>query len=367
MVDRYRNNTLHLIILPTEDCNFRCVYCYELFKHKKMSPTIRKRVKLFVERRAPELKSLHVSWFGGEPLEAIDVIEELSHSFQQHSLNFSASITTNGYNLVPSVARLILDLHIDHFQITLDGPPQEHNKRRKHLTGRGTFERIFQNLLDLKALSDPYMVLIRVNVDRENMRFMPEFVDFLAKNFSDDHRFSICFRAISRWGGPNDSTLPICSDKDRHLISLHELAANKGLRVNLFYYLLQPGGYVCYAAWPYSLVIRADGRINKCTVSLEDEINQVGRILPNGDLILDGEKFSLWTTSDESQDKVCQKCFLRPVCQGSSCPLRRIRSGERPCPPEKPSIRRVLSILSVEAMNYKNYKRKEVIHNVVVR
>jgi uncharacterized protein len=31
---------LHLILMPTEACNFRCVYCYETFALKEMKPDV---------------------------------------------------------------------------------------------------------------------------------------------------------------------------------------------------------------------------------------------------------------------------------------------------------------------------------------
>ena len=44
---------------------------------------------------------------------------------------------------------------------------------------------------------------------------------------------------------------------------------------------------VCYASRANSFVIRADGRVNKCTISLESPKNQVGRLEPDGGLTLD--------------------------------------------------------------------------------
>ncbi|HEY6572205.1 MAG TPA: hypothetical protein VI198_02705, partial [Candidatus Eisenbacteria bacterium] len=49
---------LHLILLPTEACNFRCVYCYEAFRLKRMEPSVVAGVKRLLERRAPTLHRL---------------------------------------------------------------------------------------------------------------------------------------------------------------------------------------------------------------------------------------------------------------------------------------------------------------------
>lgn len=68
---------LELIIMPTEACNFRCVYCYQEFKAKSMAPRVVAGVMNLLTRRAPELDYLHLSWFGGEPLLAKHLIEKI--------------------------------------------------------------------------------------------------------------------------------------------------------------------------------------------------------------------------------------------------------------------------------------------------
>jgi uncharacterized protein len=72
--DRY----LKLTILPTEKCNFRCEYCYEDFTHGRMSPSTITGIKNSMEMRAPTLSVLEISWFGGEPLLASDIVINIS-------------------------------------------------------------------------------------------------------------------------------------------------------------------------------------------------------------------------------------------------------------------------------------------------
>ena len=69
---------LMLTIMPTEDCSFRCVYCYEDHKKGKMSKTVQNSIIKFVQKNIRYYTELNVGWFGGEPLDALDVIENLS-------------------------------------------------------------------------------------------------------------------------------------------------------------------------------------------------------------------------------------------------------------------------------------------------
>lgn len=44
------NQTLELIMMPNEDCNFRCVYCYEDFVKSEMKETVQKGILKYLEK-----------------------------------------------------------------------------------------------------------------------------------------------------------------------------------------------------------------------------------------------------------------------------------------------------------------------------
>src|SRR6266851_4736219 len=77
--DSFDPGQLSLILLPTERCNFRCTYCYEKFKQGGMRNEVVQGVKSLLSRRIPTLHTLNISWFGGEPLLSLPIIEDLSH------------------------------------------------------------------------------------------------------------------------------------------------------------------------------------------------------------------------------------------------------------------------------------------------
>ena len=65
-------------MLPTEQCNFRCTYCYEKFIGKFFSKENINSIKMLISKRASELKQLRIGWFGGEPLLAKKIVYEIS-------------------------------------------------------------------------------------------------------------------------------------------------------------------------------------------------------------------------------------------------------------------------------------------------
>lgn len=337
----YRSDVLELILMPSEDCNFRCVYCYEDFQRGTMLPEVRRGVKNLIESRADQLRHLNVRWFGGEPLYGFEAIEDLApfarDVAEEHGVRYASSMTTNGYLLTPDVADRLLAWDIRRFQITLDGAPEDHDAKRVGRDGSGTFRRIHENLRALRHRDDEFTVRIRSNFDRENVDSYDEFLAILEEDFAGDDRFEVSFHGVGKWGGPNDADLDTCGVEEKREVQsrLKDSARESGL--NVARDLTLRGGlgrHVCYAARPYNFLIGADGKVMKCTVALDKkDHNVVGRLTPEGELDLDHEKMALWTAPNWQTDEGCRKCQVVPICQGNHCPLVRIEKGNRPCTP----------------------------------
>ncbi len=168
LVFALRNDVLHLILLPTEQCNFRCVYCYEDFSIGRMSFTTIQGVKRFIDRRMKDLRLLHVSWFGGEPLLARPVIEEISSHIlksaaERDGLDYGGDITTNGYLLNSSTVQRLSGLGISFYQISLDGPEFLHDRTRVRRNGKGSFRQIWKNLIAIRDSKININVVLRIH------------------------------------------------------------------------------------------------------------------------------------------------------------------------------------------------------------
>lgn len=358
-LNRYKDDYLHLIIMPTEQCNFRCVYCYESFIRGQMSEGIKEGVKRYVSSQKG-LKQLIVAWFGGEPLLASKVVIDLSNFFHRYVTNngieYHGSATTNGYFLTPEIAQQIIPAGIRDFQITLDGVEEEHDQRRILQHGGKTFHTIMKNLRYLKSTDLDFEVMIRHNFDVSNADKLQEFIAMLQHEFGNDPRFSIFFFPIAQLGGSNDPNLAICEGKtlNEAAITGKRLAVAAGLRNALQIEHMQPNGNVCYAANPRAFVIGSDGSLYKCTVELDyHDRNIVGYLREDGHMDLDWRKMALWTEShgmDAEEHKPCYSCFFSPACAGASCPKEWMDCNEPPCPTEKVTIRKLLPVLYQQAM-----------------
>lgn len=304
------HDALHLIVMPTEQCNLRCTYCYEDFSRGRMPPPVIRGLKRFLDRRAPELRRLVLGWFGGEPLLAADIVAEVQRHVQalarRHpGLATSASMTTNAVLLSRRRFEQLLDLGVREYQITLDGPRDIHDRKRVRRGGQGTFDRIWSNLVAASAIDQDFTILARVHVGPDNEAVLPSFIDEFRAAFGGDRRFRLFLRPLSRLGGPQDAALPVFASAAGQETTDKLRQHARGLELPQ----CEPAAHpVCYAANPDSFVIRSDGYLAKCTVAFRDPGNCVGWLREDGRVELDPRKMAVWMRGlwlGDKQDLAC--------------------------------------------------------------
>jgi uncharacterized protein len=346
----YRTDVLQLILLASEDCNFRCTYCYEDFARGTMKPAVRAGVKKLVEKRIKTLRQLDISWFGGEPLYGFAAIEELAPFFakicEENGVKYRSNMTTNAYLLTPEVAEKLLAWQVTRYQITIDGRPEDHDCSRPTRDGQGTFWPIIENLKALSRRPEDFEVTLRVNFDKKNHPHMTEFMDIIKREIGDDPRFQMRFHGVGRWGGENDGQLDVCTSDEAAQIrfDLRKEARKRGIGVGRGLKDISGfGGDVCYAARPFNFIVGASGKVMKCTVALDkDDSNVLGRLTEQGNLEIDRDKLALWTEPAFESDTKCKKCVVLPACQGLHCPLIRMEEHRSPCSPVRLNLKQAL-------------------------
>jgi uncharacterized protein len=347
---QFRTDVFELILLPSEDCNFRCVYCSQEFKRGSMAPAVRRGVINLVKSKISTIKSLKIRWFGGEPLLGYDAIEEIAPALKsmadEAEVTITSGITTNGFLLTEERAKAMLQSGIRDYQITIDGAGELHDRHRPLKEGGSTYEYIVNNLVRMKNFVEPFNVGIRVNFDKTNVACMEPLFDSLARRLECDQRFRLDFYPVGKWGGAQDDQLEVCGQRDiiNSKATLADEARKRGLKTESLAVGLDPfGDMVCYAARPFNFVVGADGKLMKCTVVLDTlESNIVGHLMESGQMKLKDAVLAPWIRPYFRSDASCSKCFFTPVCQGASCPLPRITGGDRPCPPHKKLIQQTL-------------------------
>ncbi|MFC9498436.1 radical SAM protein [Streptomyces sp. NPDC056982] len=328
LTEALTDKSLHLILLPTEQCNFRCTYCYEDFEIGRMGRETVLGVKHLLSRRLPTLERLNISWFGGEPLLAKGLVEEISthivEAAENSDLQYLADMTTNGYLLDIPSAEQLCSLGVRLYQISLDGPSEMHDRTRVRANGKGSFDRIWSNLVALRDSDLPVSVLLRIHLSPENLPSMPDFLARIRDTFLSDSRFTVHLKPVERMGGPNDKNMEILGSDVRTKV-LPELRAILQERDGVSKEF--PGAEVCYASRPNSLVIRANGSISKCTVGLSDPANLIGRLAADGTLHIDNARLGPWVRGWVNRDWSSVRCPYVGLPRSGQQQLLQIGSG----------------------------------------
>lgn len=322
-----------LTICPTMGCNFDCPYCYEDHTAGRMSASVQDDVVALAGRMldASGAKDMSVTWFGGEPLLAPDIIESLSGRLmalvEERGGTYSADIVTNGYLLTQEVVDMLDRCKVSKAQITIDGLGPTHDATR-HLVGGGpTFERITSNLRELKT---PFVVNVRNNVHEGN-KAERDGVRELVESIAEVSGNTLLYYAA-----------PIMdSDTARRREEQVSLLCNGGVdevRLCKSVENLQPGlGHFCDTQSMWSVGIDERGNLQKCWEAVDKPKLSFGAAHdwdPADPLKTANNPDNLTmflNTPCPVSDEECRECVLLPQCAGG-CPYRRL-CGKRQCAP----------------------------------
>jgi len=131
---RSENNHINITIAPTMDCNYACHYCFEKCKKSYMDSGTSNTIAKYINKHLKS-KSLHITWFGGEPLLALNEMQEIYFQIDRESLrSYSSNIITNGFLLDKDAVRVLEKIAVGRIQITLDGTKEYHNKIHQQLS-----------------------------------------------------------------------------------------------------------------------------------------------------------------------------------------------------------------------------------------
>lgn len=314
------NQALVLTVMPTEGCNFRCPYCYENHDPISMEPYIIEKIKKYIHEQAPRFKYVSVGWFGGEPTLFPEIVCDIASETQAVctalNIRYKSFMTTNGYLLTEELFKKFYKLGITSYQITLDG--WSHDKTRPLASGKGTLDIILKNLRNISMLPKnqySFRIVIRHNVLSGDQDF--SWYDYLSEMFGRDERFSVLVGAVGDWGGASVKELNLVTSSEADSLILKHIQYIKGLgmqcedeRQGLF-------SKICYASYPNSLVFRANGKIGKCTVALDDPQNIIGVVDRKEGVVVNEKANALWWQSNLKPE--CYQCKDVLHCFNMQC------------------------------------------------
>jgi len=322
--DRLEGTILTLTVAPTLACNFNCDYCFESRSGIRMTEETQDALIAFSDRYLYRANALRLCWFGGEPTLCFSMIESLQNRFNELAVKhrikqFPATIITNGFLMDGAMAQRLQQLGITHAQVTLDGPEVVHDRRRKLRNGRGTFQRIIDNLCAAAGVLD---LTVRINIDKDNVDSAAEVVELLQQRDILD-KVRITFAQITSSGSVCSDIIERCHDSEEFagiLTRLYSRLLTTGLKQVNF-----PGpssGAVCGAIADGYFVVSPTGHLFKCWEDLSvDAHKSIGSIFTTEQTELQKQNLERYQAWQPLAFTECRDCRILPICMGG-CPAR---------------------------------------------
>ncbi|HUW19847.1 MAG TPA: radical SAM protein [Sedimentisphaerales bacterium] len=323
-----KDSRIGLTIAPTMDCNLACPYCYA-YKQADSHMNFRTRdgVIAFVEKLIQFNKAefLSVSWVGGEPLVAFDVMKELIDAFldicESNDCSYSHYLTTNGILLDQEIIRDLTEgpVPLSRIQITLDGPRDIHDAKRKFKTGEGTYDCIIKKL---ELLRGKCHVDVRINVDNkltcdQAAEVINELHSRNMVGFFQEKRMGYYLAPIAASTAKCASQGPVCFNR-AEFAEFAKAVYKKAGHGFMLAGFPQTKPLYCGMLSRNSYAIDSEGRLTKCWEAMGNPDRCIGHI--SEPVNLNSKVLREWLLHDPLTDNNrCIKCRYLPICMGG-CP-----------------------------------------------
>ncbi|MDR2683884.1 MAG: SPASM domain-containing protein [Prevotellaceae bacterium] len=321
---RNSENVMNLTIAPTMDCCFSCFYCFEQGNHRKTYITeevMNALIKNIKKRK--NLKTIHLTWFGGEPLMAIDKMQEFYRKFRPtFKGKFSSNIITTAFHIDERVIEILKEIEVADMQITLDGTEKTHNSIKFTDGCDNAFQKIISNI-DLLVEKFPELhIVIRVNTTKKNAAEYLELNDFIINRYQGKTVYISPSIVVNR---TNDETMcDLFNHGEFSKFSLDLWQNNRIVTAWLMYNMTFPE---CAIRNKNAIAIDPEGYIYQCWEAIGNKKQAVGKLDKKGNFTDINQKVlnrNLYG-ADPLADKQCQKCSYLPLC-GGGCPFQRIEN-----------------------------------------
>ncbi len=303
------SNNFELFINPTLDCNLRCWYCYEShLKRSIVSDVTLKSIMCFIKNKveSPELKEITISFFGGEPLLGFNkviwpIIEFTQKVCTENKKKLYFFFTTNGTLLTRKIVDQLYATGLYcSFQVPFDGNEEYHNKTKVFANGKGTFDKIINNVM--YALSRGFGFIIRCNYTSKNLHSFDELISIFneyAVECIDYGLLKFMYHKVWQAEGTTEMEKVVSKYEDRTNYS----------NTNISF-------YSCYADRGNSVVINYNGDVYNCTARDFKPEDREGYLKEDGKIIYNEKHRKRMKV--RFSNKNCMNCMIFPICNTCS-------------------------------------------------
>lgn len=331
----------HLRLVLTNRCNLRCIYCYanggsynqELLDMSQY--TIINAVKFFYNK----FNWIHqISFFGGEPLIKIDLIEETCNFIVELCKKNNCkipifSMVTNGVLLDEKAINIIKKYNIS-INVSLDGPKEFNDKQRKFVKDtKSVFNIVDKNVKNLRKYK-------KFSIESTCTNILNEFdynFEYIQKFFKERYCIDRVNVSAAMIVNDVDISLDLQGEKrkERYLFTIVERFFNnleeKYVFNDIIIRLLNTyfSDYYCDSfcdAGITQFTVSMNGDVYPCQLFLSNSENNLGNVNE-----FDYEKLDAFKEKHKKNFSKCQKCGYKRFCQTCLCKRSEIEYDNNYC------------------------------------
>jgi len=311
-------------IIPTRGCNLACAYCDfggSSSAHTTMAPSTAVAAVDWMAQRMRDAgrRNYRVHFFGGEPFLAPEIVAIVVHRVRlladRHGLAPYVDGSTSGV-IDAGVCEFIGD-YFSGIAVSLDGPPEIHNRLRPRSGGQPTFDHVNRTVARLSEM--PVELCLRACITEDSVEELEHVVRWMIDTYRpsavnietltpgvasrraglkapDPYRFAA--RCVSAYKVADDTGVPVvysAAERERARLSFCPVGTD-------------------------AVIVSPDGRVSACYLRPEDWRSRgldldVGGIDTEGTVVIDRGALGRVRELPLLKPR-CARCFCQWTCAG---------------------------------------------------
>jgi uncharacterized protein len=344
-LQKFARSHVSFTLAPTIECNYACWYCYQNERRYigSMSDDVQKNTLRFIDIVVQSCETFDITWYGGEPLLAMNVISNISEALIRRygagkPKMLASFIVTNGMLLNDDTVATLKRCGVTNAQISIDNFYHLPPARRGLFLPDGTLSPIFANILKFR---DQLRINIRINTsaleDGELDRMMEALTKHGVREMAYFARVEDNVKECNSLGSAIVDEMMTRKDYAKTKIALTE-TQNLQQYVNEAQQALRPKNHFCGATDGSMFVIDFRGDISRCWISAgvsEEKSGNVAELfsvdrLDDTNFLVNSEVDRKWREYTPFNFNDCRDCRVLPLCMGGCSHSRVLHDAVRP-------------------------------------
>lgn len=285
-------------------CNLKCKYCYAeegtYGQEKEFMLT-----SFDIDNFLNTFKSIHtISFFGGEPLLSIDIIEEICKKISSKNRKIIFLAQTNG-TIFSSKIKEVIEKYNIQLTVSIDGPKSVNDINRIFKNNSGTYDMIEATIFKLRD----YVISIQATYSPNKHYSKDDIYNYLYEKFKIQN---IKIFDVILDGENKGVTFRSFQEEIKDILLNKFTLPNQARNIFQLFFANQNLTFKCQAGSEL-ITINADGKIYPCHMfhTFYKDLSLLGNIK---DFNLDSFNKKRKNIMEKTSKKMCQNCIAKFHC-----------------------------------------------------